>query len=636
MLLCACVGILGVYAKGQEEKSPATVAPVVANTSKEAPELAELVKSGALPPLAQRLPKEPLVVENVPDIGQYGGAWRMVHLGPSDRNQMMYKNMEHFGRWNDTYTKIVPSLAKKWEMIDGGKTIVMYLREGTKWSDGTPFTTEDIRFFWEDVLKYPDLKIPQALYSSGGVLGDLKVIDKFTFSITWPNPNYTFEEKFYSYEFSMPYYPAHYLKQFHPKYTEKAKIDEAMKNANFTVWTEYFVDLTRLWNNPGTPTLDAWIVQNKNDQPVQVFKRNPYYWKVDKAGNQLPYINEQLRTLVPDAQAMLLKALAGEVEYQARRVNGVTNRPIAVQNQEKGDYKVVNVPDAGQTSATIYFNFFQADKYKAELYKDKRFRIALSVALNRKEMNDVLAMGLGYPGNANVGPKHILFDKAQAEKYAQFDPAEANRLLDEIGLTKKDSEGFRLRTDNGKRLTLELGSTGEFLPKRGDEMIKEYWKQIGIELNVVYRERTLWHEVRKAYSFDLSSFVGGAALIGGPTYSASPQYYFAHADYTYFGQKWADWVMSGKKTGEEPPADLKPAIERLYTIYTQIPMIATSEERLKLEKEMLQIHADSIMQFSTYMVPAVGLYAFVKNNLGNTVDPINPQQRDTGAWYIKK
>jgi len=636
------------FAAGQQQsdsKQDATVVPITtvnsstATTSMkygEAPELTELVKTGKIPAVEQRLPKEPMVVTNVPEIGQYGGTWRMVSIGASDRMQLAYKNMEHLGRWNDAFTEVLPSFAKKWELLDGGKTIVISLREGTRWSDGELYTTEDIRFFWEDVLKFPDLKMAQSLYSVNGQLGELKIIDKNTFSITWQSPNYTFPELFYSYEFSMIYYPAHYLKQFHPKYTEKTKIDEAMKKAGFTVWTEYFNDITRLWNNPGTPTIDAWVVENKNDQAVQLLKRNPYYWKVDKSGNQLPYINEQRRTLLPDAQAMLLKALAGEVDYQSRRLAGVDNRPIAVQNQEKGDYTIVNLKGTGENAEVIMFNYFQEDSYKANLYMKKDFRVALSLAINRKEMNDVLVMGLGNPGNSIVGPQHPLYDQAIADKYAVYDPVQANKLLDGLGLTKKDSEGYRLRTDTGKRLSLELGTPGETMPKRGHEMIKEYWKQVGIELNVVYRERTLWHEVRTAYKFDLTSFNALAATFGGPSYSFAPQYYFAHSDYTYHGQKWADWVMSDGKKGVEPPPDLKPSIQRLYAIYKAIPTTPTSSERMKLEKEMLQIEADSMFMIGTYNMPAIGFYAFVKNSMRNIPSTLVTQQRDTCAWYIKK
>lgn len=631
------VGLFGLVACGGQEE----VEQQAPYEGVEAPDLAARVAAGELPPLEQRLPAEPFVMVAVEEPGQYGGDWRQVHLGAPDRMQNMYLMQEHLGRWNRDHSKVIPSVAKGWEWSSDGRTITFHLRQGMKWSDGDDFDADDFLFWYEDMIRYPALsdRIDDQELMVGGELAELEKIDQHTFSITFAVPNYIFEEMLPSYEFE-PIVPSHYLKQFHPRYASQAQIDSFMAVDGASVWKDWFYQKYYFMSpqSVGTPVLWAWTQTNAMDQPLQVLERNPYYWKVDEAGRQLPYVDRMVRTLMPNNEAMVLKAVAGEVDFQTRRITGVNNRTVLVENQQRGQYRVVPVGNPGNNGGVIFFNFWQDDDpYKMGLYNDLNFRIALSLAIDRQEINDILNKGLGNPGNAFTGPGLPMYDQANADMYAEHDPQRASHMLDSLGLARRDGDGFRLRQDNGERLSMvvNLYSEGSVGPGELMELIKQYWAEVGVELGIRPMERTLWHAARQAYDFDLSSYSMGADYPGRPAYAFAPQWYFAHNQYVYFGQKWADWLMTDGSKGVEAPAGAR----RLYEILLQLPTVASADGRLALQREAHRIHAENLWMIGTLNAPPQANFFVARNDFRNipTDDAyFDMEANETSHWFFRR
>lgn len=608
---------------------------------KEAPELAALVAAGRLPPLSERLPREPFVVEAVEESGRYGGDWRQVHLGAPDRMQNVYLMQEHLGRWDRAHSRVVPSVAKGWEWSPDGRTVTFHLRPGMKWSDGDDFDADDFVFWYEDMIKFPLLadRIDDQELQVGGALAQLVKVDQYTFTITFAAPNYIFEEMLPSYEFEA-IVPSHYLKRFHPRYAGQARIDSAMAVDGASVWKDWFY-LKYYPMSPqsvGTPTLWAWTQTNALDQPVQVLARNPYYWKVDTEGRQLPYVDRIVRTLMPNSEAMLLKAVAGEVDYQSRRITGVKNRTVLVENQERGRYRVVPAGNPGFNESVLFFNFWQdRDPLRQRLYNDPAFRVALSVAINRQEINEILYKGLANPGNALTGPESPLYDQANADRHAEYDPDQANRLLDSLGLARRDGQGFRLRPDNGQRFSMvvNLYSEGAVGPSELMELVKKHWAAVGLELGIRPMERTLWHAARQAYDFDLSSYTMGVDFPGRPSYAFAPQFYFAHNQYVYWGQRWADWLMTGGQKGVAAP----PGARRLYEILQQLPSVPSLEGRRELQREAHRIYAENLWMIGMLNGPPQGNFFVARNDFRNipTQDAyFDPEANETSHWFFKR
>jgi peptide/nickel transport system substrate-binding protein len=581
------------------------------------------------------------VVEAVEEPGRYGGDWRQVHLGAPDRMQNVYLMQEHLGRWDRTHSRVIPSVAKGWEWSPDGRTITFHLRPGMKWSDGDDFDADDFVFWYEDMIKFPLLadRIDDQELQVGGSLAQLAKVDRYTFTITFAAPNYIFEEMLPSYEFE-PIVPSHYLKRFHPRYAGQARIDSAMAVDGASVWKDWFY-LKYYPMSPqsvGTPTLWAWTQTNALDQPVQVLARNPYYWKVDTEGRQLPYVDRVVRTLMPNSEAMLLKAVAGEADYQSRRITGVKNRTVLVENQERGQYRVVNAGNPGFNEGVIFFNFWQdRDPLRRRLYNDLAFRVALSVAIDRREINEIVYKGLANPGNALTGRDSPLYDQANADRHAEYDPDQANRLLDSLGLARRDGQGFRLRPDNGERFSMvvNLYAEGAVGPSELMELVKKHWAAVGLELGIRPMERTLWHAARQAYDFDLSSYTMGVDSPGRPAYAFAQQFYFAHNQYVYWGQKWADWLMTGGQKGVAAP----PGARRLYEILRQLPSVPTPEGRRELQREAHRIYAENLWMIGTVNGPPQGNFFVARNDFRNipTQDAFfDPEANETSHWFFKR
>src|SRR5262245_36727953 len=477
----------------------------------EAPMLAELVKQGKLPPVTERVPKEPLVIKPVHEIGRYGGTWRRGFTGPGDQengNRIVSSDKLLF--WEYTGTQPRPCIARQWLLSDDGRSVTLYLRKGHKWSDGKPFTADDFVFWYEDMCGNKDITpVPHPDFMINGKSGVLKKIDETTVLFEFPEPNYLFLDILAG-STAMgggqalwqmagrtmgAYAPAHHLKQFHPKYIGVDQANPKAKAANFDGWLSYIKNRWDWTLNPELPVLTPWKVVTPINNPTWVMERNPFFYEVDTAGNQLPYIDRIQMTVAENLEVLNLRAIAGQYDLQDRHT-AMTKLPVFLENRDTVGYDVRLDPALNGADATLQINHaYDADPEIAKWLLTADFRRALSIGIDRDQLNETFWLGIGIPGS--VAPAESTPYSPGPEwrkKWSTLDVKQANALLDKIGLTKKDGEGYRLRLDGKGRLRIEiLTAAGSFMPHTQiAEMIQQQWKKIGVQADIKEVERSLF------------------------------------------------------------------------------------------------------------------------------------------------
>ncbi len=434
----------------------------------EAPTVAEQVKAGKLPPVEQRLPEQPLVVPVVEKVGEYGGVWRRAFLGPADANNYVRVVYDGLFRFTPDGAEIEPKIAAGAKSSADFKVWTILLRKGARWSDGAPFTADDIVFWYKDVLLNKDLmpSLPSWIRNADGTAANVEKVDDYTVRFTYDRPATLFLTEVANQDgadggYAM-FLPAHYLKKFHPAYTAKEEVDRLAQSVSFKTWTELFLSRATLSQNPERPTMAAWMPMSRVSDPVFTLRRNPYYIGVDTAGNQLPYIDEVRFTYFADQQALNLAAIAGNFDMQARHIQ-MTNYPVLKEQEKNGKYRVLTWPTFGGADAVVNFNMtYKADPEIGKLINTKDFRVALSIAINRDEIKELVFLGLGEARQGVPAPWHPYFPgKEWATKHTEFNRDEANKMLDALGLTKRDAQGIRLMA-NGKPATIELSVVPAF------------------------------------------------------------------------------------------------------------------------------------------------------------------------------
>ena len=594
----------------------------------EAPQLAELVKAGKLPPVQERIGQDPLVIKPVHEIGKYGGTWRRAFTGPADfwNGYRCCAGPDHVLFWDYTGDKVLPNIAKGWEMKDGGRTLVLHLRRGMKWSDGQPYTADDFIFWYEEMYQNRELvPTPTALMMINGKPGEIVKGDAHTVLYKFPEPYYLLPEVLagsttlggqaqMGLNGMGGYAPAHYLKQYHPKYVSKEDLDKKVKDAKFDNWVALFKFKNDWALNPELPVLSPWKTVTPINNPTWVLERNPYSIWVDTAGNQLPYIDRVVLTLAENLEVLNLRAMAGELDFQARHLD-LGKVPVFLENQQRGGYKLYLDPGDYGGDMIIKFNLsYEADPEIAKWMNTADFRRALSLGIDRDQINETFWLGTGTPSTVvpadhnryNPGPQYRTL-------WATLDVKKANDMLDKIGLDKKDAEGYRLRTDGKGRLRLEITTLGgQFLQfTQIAEMIREQWKKIGIDLVVQEVERSLAIKRGAANEQQLSAWNndGSEHLFTFPTHV----FPYSVDNLSASGPLYARWFNSAGAQGKEPPPRLRELMEKWRKAFG-VP----EEERIKLGKEVWQIAAEEV-----YAIGVIGMGAasmgvrIAKTNMGN-------------------
>ena len=467
-------------------------------TFKEAPILADQVKAGKLPTVDKRLPEtsQLLVVKPLKEIGKYGGNWRRAFTGPADHeNGNRINSSDKILTFDYTGTKIIPSLARDWKVSDDGKTTTIYLRKGAKWSDGTPFTANDFMFWYEDIYLNKNITpTPFFEFQINGKDGKMRKIDDYTVAFEFPEPY-----AFFVYQlagstaigagfatrggfqnFGGAFAPAHYLKQFLPKYSSEEAVNKKAKDLGFDSYVSLLKNRYSWALNNELPVMTPWKTVSPINTPTWSMERNPYFWAVDTAGNQLPYIDRITMTLAENTEVANLRAIAGEYDLQERHMH-LSKLPIFLDNAKKGNYAVHLDPGLNGSDVALHIgNSYTADPEISKLLKNKDFRHALALGIDRDQLNEAFWLGVGTAGSVAPAPDTIYSPGPEwNKKWGVLDVKQANDLLDKVGLTKKDADGYRLRTDGKGRLRLEMVTVGaQFVPyTQVGEMIKQQWRQ---------------------------------------------------------------------------------------------------------------------------------------------------------------
>ncbi len=584
----------------------------------EAPMLADLVKASALPPVEERLPKEPLVIEPYEEVGQYGGTARVVTV----RAQIMedgglLNNHEPVFRLDSDGSTIVPNLAESYKFSEDGKTLTIKLREGIRWSDGDPFDANDIMFWYEDIILNDELTPVKPIHwSPGGELMKVVKLDEYTvqfnFAASYPLAELRLaHSNGYEQDFLVP---KHYLQKYHINYATAEEIDKYVKEGGFETWAQMFLAKATINAgsgravDPGTPTLKAYRAVERGLDKV-VFERNPYYWKVDTAGNQLPYIDRVDVSIVQDQEMVNMKIVAGELDFAAFTTS-LENYPLYKESEATAGTRVLLWPDVFGAEVLLMFNQTHPDPVMRQIFQDRRFRIALSLGMNRDEINEFFYLGLAEPRQATVIPDSAYFRPEFAEAYVEYDPDEANRLLDEMGL-KRGRDGYRMRPD-GKPLNILIEFTKVDTTRGGIlELLDQQWDKLG--LNVSIKEISNDLQTVRAQGNQMDASVWNADKVTDVMFPVNPMWFVPMSNgwENVWCAAWGQWYVTKGAEGEEPPAEMKKQLERWSVLQS-----STDEaEKIAAGQAILQSQAENLWTIGT-----VGLAphpVIVKENLRN-------------------
>ena len=593
------------------------VLPGVPDPLSEAPELHALAARGEIPPVAARLPRRPMVLEPGEEIGVYGGVWRRAHLRPKDACGVTYLLKETLLLHAPDYGRLIPNVCESFEMSEDGRSFTFHLREGMRWSDGTPFTADDYLFWYEDVACNQDLSpVFPVWLTRGGTPMKMAKVDNHAFRIDFTEPYAALPDYLAGMGNPTLYLPKHYAKQFHPRYTTKADLKQKVEDGGFRHWVDLFRRKTYSVAPPECPSISAWLAQDEISGQVQRWRRNPYYWKVDPDGKQLPYIDAIHSRLVADPETVVLKAAAGEIDMQVRRVGGTDgvgteNYSLLMENRARGGYRVILRDISRQSKFAILFNYHHREQRLRRLLNDLRFRISLSHALDRDELNEFCMQGLGEPSQVMPNPESRWFDEDAARLYLEHDNKKADCLLDELGLTWDRQHRYR-HHPNGDVVVLNMKVTGPLAA--ACELIREQWSEVGIKLIVTPVESHYWYRMLRAGHYDLTATGVKTGSDGCFMHLiAIPPYYSNCA-----APQWDLWARTNQRVGEEPPDWFK----YMLGLVDEILGLPQCGRRVELVKTMQRISIENLLRIGCLTAPPQATFAVVGNSFRNVPDPL--------------
>lgn len=581
----------------------------------EAPQLAEQVKAGKLPAAEQRLPENPIVVKAIESVGQYGGTWHRGWTGIKDFHcfgRLIYDPMLRWPR--DPKDPVQPGLAEKWEWSEDGKTLTLHLRKGLKWSDGAPFTTDDITFWWDNIENDTNItKAPHAEWVVGGEPMKLEKVDDVTIKLHFAAPNGLAETvglAFHGSQWPLGFErfgffaPRHYLEQFHPKYNNKV---------------DYKVFEEKAWEyNPERPAMTAWrITEWQTGADHMTATRNPYYWKVDEAGNQLPYIDQIHFALVENNAAINTLALAGKIDMQDRGID-FAQYAVYAENAKAGDYHLYLWGSANWANLSFYPNqSYQDPKYRA-LLQNVKFRQALSLGLDRDMLNEVMALGKAVPRTEPVVPDSALYHADLETYYAEFDPDKAAALLDEAGL-KKGADGKRTFADGSPvEIVIEVATSHAPSIIDGIELSAENWRKLDLTVTVKTMTRDIFWPRACANESMIATWGGDRGLVP----MVDPIYVMPFDERSWMAPSFGTWYKTGGKGGEAPSAEMK----ELMDLYDAYRGTVDAVKQVEIGKQIVRLTTERMNVIGTVgMTPVL---VVVKNNFHNVA------QKHTSDWLI--
>lgn len=564
----------------------------------DAPGLTSLVEAGELPPVEQRMPMPPAVatLDGGADtrLGEYGGTLNLLMSRQKDiRLMMVYGYARLVGYDRDL--NLVPDLAARIEVKDG-RSFTFHLRKNHRWSDGQPFTAEDFRYYWEDVANNEILSpigLPKVMIVDGEA-PRFEVIDEWTVRYSWSNPNPDFLPRIAGARPLFIYRPAHYLKQFHARYADLTELQAKYEAASKRNWASlhHRRDHQYRFDNIGLPSLQPWINTTEIPSERFVFKRNPYYHRADSKGRQLPYIDEVIVNIA-DNSLIPAKTGFGESDLQGRYIR-FDHYTFLKKGEQANNFKVRLWRRATGSNIALLPNLNVEDAVWRVLMRDVRFRRALSLAIDRQSINQVLYFGLARPSANTILPLSPLFKPEYQTAWAEYDIARANALLDAIGLTERDSNGTRLMSD-GRPIEIIIESAGESTEESDAlELVKSDWGEVGIELFTKPSQREVFRNRIFAGSAIMSVWSGLDNAL--PTANMSPAELAPTAQTQLQWPKWGQYYETGKTSGLPPDI---PAAQELLRLNDDWRFAQNEAERTKIWHKMLKIHADQVFSIGT-------------------------------------
>ena len=529
----------------------------------------------------------------------------------------MSTSVEPFLKWNRDVNGFRPNIVTSWEWNDDATELTVHFRQGIKWSDGDPMTVDDYLFWWNDMVLDEDVPVNAPFGTTvRGELMSVEKVDDYTlqFSFPYSNPLFLEYKSRGAYHSSLHIVPEHYMRQFHPKYSDA---EDATELVNHYGWS------SRL-HHPGMPTIYAWMVADYVEGQRLVLERNPYYWKVDTEGNQLPYI-DRLDITIPEGapnELVVLKSIAGELDFQSRGVN-LLDIPLVIENQEAGDYRVIIWNNGDYAWPWIMPMYDYPDEDIVDLMYMKEFRQALSHAINRDRINEITSLGMATARQFSLSAESPEFQTEEgaafyqewAASYASYDPELAGELLDSIGVVDADGDGWRDRPD-GTSLELIVDVPAEDTPTVDRmDLIKEDWDAVGLNtvLNII-----TWSVVSdRHFSGDIMIRAWGSAAAWGLVSAATVWTPIEGVTYSVGGARIGDYYNSGGERGVAPrPGSM---LEQLQDAYTELISIIDPDERNAKLLDAYQIHIDE----GPITIGTVGEHPnalIVKNNFRNVPD----------------
>lgn len=606
---------------------------------KEAPAVHELVEKGELPPIEERLPEEPAVVE-VDEIGVYGGTYVGAAFGPTtgqiDTEGLRFQSLLTIEEDLQTFE---PNIIKAYEISEDFKTYTIHLREGMKWSNGDDFTTDDWMFWYEDVLMNTDINpAVDTAYTTNGKPMKYVQKDAYTLDIVFEEPNPTFEITMARYSTSIIrtfFAPKQYLSKYHIKYNPDA--EALAKEEGFESWVLCFqahVDNSQTMTDYEAPDVYPWVPDRVDSNGNRFFTRNPYYFAVDQEGNQLPYIDEQEALIVQDKDVRNLKIIGGEIHAAGENPFPLSDYTMLKEAEEQGDYTLYLFENSRGSDCAFTFNLTSTDPNLREIFNNVSFRRAMSVALDRNTINETLYYGKGDVRQATAASNTSFMKEEFETANTEYDPELANALLDECGYEWNDSHTVRLMP-NGEEFNIVLETIEEFMPVA--EMACEYWNAVGVKVTLKQQERSYYLErginnERQMQAFTLDS----VAEFNLRSMSFSRLRPGAAYDDLEFMRLYKDWWDSNGERGEQPPED----VQQLYEDCLRFGTLSDDDpEYASLGESILQRISDQCWMIGITVSPRM---IVISNRLGNTPTEgtfandysfWKPYRGDT--WYFK-
>jgi ABC-type dipeptide/oligopeptide/nickel transport system permease component/ABC-type transport system substrate-binding protein len=591
----------------------------------EAPMLAELVGEGKLPPVAERVGPEPVIMTGVDGVGRYGGSWQRLANSFTDINTIQWRlSYPNLVRWSPLGEPLVPHLARAWQASPDDRVFTFWLRRGVRWSDGQPFTADDLVYWYESEVKYFKVPPPRMLRSGAG-MGWVEKVDDYCVRFCFAQPNPLFPERVASQgnnfeDFSDYLTPAHYLRPYHPALGDPQLIARTMRALNLSTPVAVYRRMKQ-YLNPEHPRLWPWVYHRYSSTPPYVFVRNPYYFAVDAQGNQLPYLDRLVVDLRPTS-LLGPAASTGLVSMQDRHIR-YEDHVLLMGEAKRNGYQVYQWFPATRSLFTVFPVINRAidparpeTKWKHELLNDRRFRQALSLAIDRREIIEAEFNGEGVPAQIDPGPASGFHSESLFHSYTDYDPARAGRLLDELGLAQRDREGYRTFPD-GTPMMWILNLT-DYTGNGPAQFVVDDWARVGIRCLPRTRARVLFQAEKAALEHDFTVWTGESEFFP----LSEPRSFVATNIESFFAPAYGMWYQRGglfndpraRSPGAQEPPPGHP-IRQGMEILQQIDTTTEARERRALFHRIEAINAEEVWHISICTPPPQ--LVVVKNGFRN-------------------